>query len=145
MDIEAPTFDLTTIDGLRAYLTSHGHPPNTTVSLLSGGSANYVYRVTDPDSSTTVYKHAAPYSHSNRNFALDVRRMDHEAHILKLLSTKTPLSLLRQQSTVQAARLVSYDVTQKLLCISDGGTRTLKAAYNDPHLDIPKIGRELAQ
>ena len=42
MDIEAPTFDLTTTDDLRAYLTSHGHPPNTTVPFLSGESANYV-------------------------------------------------------------------------------------------------------
>ncbi|KAH9872795.1 hypothetical protein J1614_005189 [Plenodomus biglobosus] len=148
MDMKAPTFDLTTTEGLRAYLIAQGQSNDVEIVLLSGGSANYVYRATGANGSAKVYKHAAPYSHSNKDFALDVRRMDYEARILEILSTtssKTASLQEADESTVHAVPLISYDADQKLLCIGDGGHRNLKAAYEDPQLDITDIGQRLAQ
>lgn len=146
MDATAPNLHLTTIDGLRNCLIATGQSNDDEIVLLSGGNANYVYRVTGTDSSTRIYKHAAPYSRSSKDFALDVRRMDYEAFILNFLSTVPPTSHTSGQTTitVQTPSLLSYDQPQKLLCIADGGTRNLKAAYDDPKLDLPAVGHALA-
>ncbi|MDO3398207.1 hypothetical protein QWJ41_21030, partial [Nocardioides sp. SOB44] len=60
----ASPYGLTTEKGLSDFLsaTQSGH---TNVKLLSGGTANYVYRCTKEDGSTSIFKHAAPYLHSN--------------------------------------------------------------------------------
>ncbi|KAH7122674.1 kinase-like domain-containing protein [Dendryphion nanum] len=132
--------DLTTEEGLRTYLEAHG-TPTTDVTLLTGGTANYVYRVTLEDGKSVIYKHAAPYLHSNRDFAFDPTRMNYEDRALQTLPP-----LLRQQlprSTVHAAEWYSYDHPKKLLSIEDGGDRNLKAAYEDPRIDIATIGNEL--
>ncbi|KAF2854340.1 kinase-like protein [Plenodomus tracheiphilus IPT5] len=147
MDTTVPEFDLTTVEGLRAYLTAKGQYRDDEIVILSGGTANYVYRATTTKNSTRVYKHAAPHSHSNKTFALDIRRMDYEALILDLLSSTNPRSPLLQQSlqsTAQAVPLLSYDQEHKLLCIADGGPRNLKSAYTDPQLDMQNIGARLA-
>ncbi|KAI8940784.1 hypothetical protein NX059_002050 [Plenodomus lindquistii] len=145
MEMNPTTSDLTTVDGLRTYLTTQGQPSSSAISLLSGGSANYVYRVTDPNGSARIYKHAAPYSHSNHAFALDVQRMDYEARILSLMPSLKPEAIVSDELTVHAARLMSYDETNKLLCIGDGGSRNLKAAYEDATLDVQRIGQALAK
>ncbi|KAF1837896.1 kinase-like protein [Decorospora gaudefroyi] len=147
-------YDFTTEDGLRAYLEFKQHTPVGTsspddrgfkVDMLSGGTANYVYRVTTPDGSSSIYKHAAPYLHSNKKFAFDPIRMDYEARILEsLLATGSPSSLTSGKSCVHAVRLLSYQRNQKLLHIEDGGRGNLKEAYTEPELDIPQVGKELA-
>lgn len=138
----ATSYDLTTVDGLRNYLHEHGDPAIDKITMLTGGTANYVYRVTDSTGTAKVYKHAAPYSHSNKDFALDVRRMDYEAHILELQSATTSQQAPRYE--VHTVDLISYDKEQKLLCIEDGGSRNLKAAYDDAELNMCKIGEGLA-
>lgn len=85
------TPSLRTEQGLRTYLETRGIDPKD-VTLLTGGTANYVYRVALPDGKTMIYKHAAPYLHSNVNFALDPIRMDYEDRALELL----PPLLLRE-------------------------------------------------
>lgn len=139
--------ELTTEDGLRAYLSTTKPSKEISVTLLSGGTANYVYRVS-VDGSTNIFKHAAPYLHSNRNFPFDPIRMDYEAHILQILSPTSgsgPLEKLLPYSAVHAVRVTDYDKANKLLCIGDGGTQNLKAAYEDPNLDIARVGDELAK
>ncbi|KAL6708189.1 hypothetical protein ACN47E_003373 [Coniothyrium glycines] len=131
--------DLTTVDGLTSYLASRNQRP-AKVDLLSGGTANYVYRATTPSGSTCIYKHAAPYLHSDKNFAFDPIRMDYEARALTLVS-----SLNLSSTPVHAVRILAYNAPAKLLCLSDGGPLALKAAYTSPALHIPDIGRGLAQ
>lgn len=139
--------DLTTEEGLRAYLTAHGQEP-ATVALLSGGTANYVYRVEGINGSTTIFKHAAPYLHSSKNFAFDQKRMDFEARALEIMSSVDGASSLKDRvpnSTVQAVHLLRYDREEKLLEIEDGGDRNLKDAYTDPKLDVVGIAKELGE
>jgi hypothetical protein len=138
----ASEHDLTTKRGLSAYLTSHSIF-HTSTSLLTGGTANYVYRITLPDSSTAIYKHAAPYLHSNTSFAFDPRRMDFENRVLELLPPILNAQL--PDSPVHAVAVSTYDKEKKLLCLSDGGSRHLKDAYADPTLDIPSIGAALGR
>ncbi|KAF2184574.1 hypothetical protein K469DRAFT_708756 [Zopfia rhizophila CBS 207.26] len=136
---------LTTTSALSSYLTARS-TPHTSIALLTGGTANFVYRVTLPDSKTVIYKHAAPHLSSNHNFAFDPARMDYEDRALEILPP-----LLSQhfkdsrgeETSVHAVRWFFYDKENKLLCISDGGDLNLKIAYTDLALDIPSIGREI--
>lgn len=144
----ASAADLTTEDGLRAYLKANGRSKEVNVTLLSGGSANYVYRVAGIHGFTSIFKHAAPFLHSNKNFAFDPARMDYEARALEILSPVNEESpLLRQlpTSAVHAVRLLNYDKEKRLLCIEDGGDKNLKDSYRDEKLDILKVGEELGK
>jgi Ser/Thr protein kinase RdoA (MazF antagonist) len=137
--------DLTHEQGLQEYLEAHQSAP-ASVKLLSGGSANYVYRVTEQDGSTRILKHAEPYLHSNKDFTIDPTRMDYEAQILEALSpAKSPLLAALPGSNVHTVQLLSYDKTNKLLELDDGGSRNLKDAYTDPKLDIPHIGEQVGR
>ena len=140
----APLYDLTTEQGLSDYLAAT-NPGHTSLKLLSGGTANFVYRANKEDGTTSIFKHAAPYLHSNKNFAFDPTRMDYEANILTILSSKSkPLFTDSLSSNVHAVEILSYYKEKKLLEIEDGGSRNLKDAYTDSILDIPQIGQELA-
>jgi thiamine kinase-like enzyme len=132
-------YDLTTKEELHTYLAAGGRSP-ISIQPLSGGTANYVYRVEFSGGDTSIYKHAAPYLSSNPDFAFDPARMDFEAAILKAILPFQDIST----SAAHAVRLLEYDSEHKLLRIEDGGERTLKQAYNDPDLDIVEIGSRLA-
>jgi 5-methylthioribose kinase len=137
--------DLTTVKSLKNYLRLHKRQP-TAIQLLTGGTANYVYRATFENGSTTVYKHAAPYLHSNTKFAFDPLRMDYENRILDILSLGYEDGLnVFTESSVRAVRVLSYDEDRKLLCMEDGGQQNLKSAYTEHGLDMPKIGEELGK
>ncbi|KAF1942071.1 kinase-like protein [Clathrospora elynae] len=140
--------DLTTETGLCDYLkAANGQSKPVDIEPLSGGTANYVYRVTN-QGARSIYKHAAPYLHSNKSFAFDPTRMDYEARVLEILSpasSESPLSKQLPTSCVHAVQILSYDKDQKLLCIEDGGSQHLKDAYTDLKLDIPHVGEELAK
>lgn len=136
------TPDLTTEQGLSNYLTSH-NIEHTSISLLTGGTANYAYRASLKDGRKVIYKHAAPYLHSNINFAFDPARMDYEDRVLEILPPLLAKEL--PVSDVHAVGWYSYDKEHKLLCIEDGGDRELKTAYTDPRLDIQKIGSEIGK
>ncbi|KAI4918460.1 hypothetical protein J4E90_002844 [Alternaria incomplexa] len=138
-------YDLTNEEGLQQYLEANQFPA-ASVQLLSGGNANYVFRVTKHDGSTSIFKHAEPVLKLNKDFALDPARMDYEVRILEALSsTKSPLPTSPINSHVHAAKLLHYDRSEKLLQIEDGGRRNLKDAYTDPKLDMSSIGEQLAR
>ncbi|KAF2868538.1 kinase-like domain-containing protein [Massariosphaeria phaeospora] len=134
------TANLTTEEGLRAHLTSLS-VDYSNVTSLTGGNANFLYRVTLEDEKTVIYKHAAPWLHFDPSFNLDPSRMDYESQALQML----PLVLSKHmsQTNVRPAAWCSYNEKEKLLCIEDGGSRNLKSAYTDPKLDIPSTGEDL--
>lgn len=134
--------DLTTAEGLRAYITSkHGMGP-ISVELLTGGSANFVYRVVDNDDSTVIYKYAAPFLQSNRDFAFNQKRIDYEARVLAIVPSMEDESLAR---STHGVRLQHYNEDEKLLCIEDGGPHNLKEAYLHETLNLRGIGYDLAK
>ncbi|OWY55168.1 kinase-like protein [Alternaria alternata] len=115
--------------GVREYLKAHQSTP-ISVQLLSGGSANYVYRVINHDGSTRILKHAEPYLHSNKDFAFDPKRMNYEARILQALI------FLREPFDRNSSRMERTH---------DGGSRNLKDAYTDPELDMPYIAEQIGR
>ena len=95
--------ELTNEKGVREYLEAHQFTP-ISVQLLSGGSANYVYRVINHDGSTRILKHAEPYLHSNKDFAFDSKRMNYEARILQALSSSESPLIERTHGTAVELR-----------------------------------------
>jgi thiamine kinase-like enzyme len=137
----AAKHDLTTVDGLRQHLITKGHNPESIINL-TGGTANYVYRVSyDSGARTVVFKHAAQYLSSNKDFAFDSARLDMEAAILQVI----PQCEHKSSSNTHAVRVLNYNSDHKLLCIEDGGQRNLKEAYTDPTLDVRIIAIDLAR
>lgn len=76
----APTNDLE----LRIYLNSKDIPCSE-VEVLTGGTANYVWRIRTLLGRSSIVKHAEPYVKVNRIFPFPVVRMDFEAKALKEL------------------------------------------------------------
>lgn len=78
------SFDLTTPDGVKAYLLQTPFPASN-VTPLVGGIGNFTYRITlekpfahaatpQVAISHAILKHAEPYVATNRNFPFDVVR-----------------------------------------------------------------------
>ncbi|CAG8894223.1 unnamed protein product [Penicillium salamii] len=77
----------------------------STLTRLSGGTANFVYRGTLASTGDSiVIKHAKEYLASNENFKLDITRCDHEIAILQALDS---LPAHRQDNvTVKTPRML---------------------------------------
>ncbi|KAH7386910.1 kinase-like domain-containing protein [Phaeosphaeria sp. MPI-PUGE-AT-0046c] len=132
-------FNFTSEIGLHEYLVATGSGP-AKVDLLTGGTANYVYRVTLSDGQKLIFKHAQPYLSSNKNFAFDPARIAFEAGVLQGIAQLE----LNTASNTHAVRFHSYKDESKFLCIADGGDRNLKDAYTDASLNMREIGVDLA-
>lgn len=78
--IMAPTTDLE----LRHYLNSKSIPCSE-VEPLTGGTANYVWRIRTLLGRSSIVKHAEPYVKTNKTFEFPVVRMDFEAKALEVL------------------------------------------------------------
>ncbi|KAF2728938.1 hypothetical protein EJ04DRAFT_516291, partial [Polyplosphaeria fusca] len=135
------SYDLTTACGLESYLTSKSID-HVSVTPLTGGTANYVYRVVLSSSQTLIYKHAADHLPVNHSFAIDPIRMGYEDRALEIL---TPvLQTAVPEGDTKIVHLVSYDKEAKLLCMEDAGGPSLKAIYQDSNIDVVAIGRRAA-
>ncbi|MDI1491814.1 MAG: hypothetical protein OHK93_003025 [Ramalina farinacea] len=144
--------DLTTVPKISAYLTSRNIAFED-LRLLSGGSCNFVFRLTptDPQASrdashsgitktTLILKHAQPYTAQNPNHAFPTSRMDLEHVVLTTLT-----QLLPSNQRVAPVRVKDYDAENHVLTIHDGGTDTLKAAYVTLDTEtIQRTGGEVA-
>ncbi|KAF2841722.1 kinase-like protein [Patellaria atrata CBS 101060] len=124
---------LTTVPGIAAYLKANDIP-FTGVSILSGGTANFTFRIKNGEHSSVI-KHAEAFIKAMSHIPLLVDRMDFEMAAL----TKIP-PLLPVDDLISLPRVIGYDTVKKMLHISDAGDRTLKEAYTDPQLDIQAYG-----
>ena len=125
---------------LKAYL---GGLDNTeldlnTLQLLSGGSANFLWRLRDRSGKSIIVKHAEPYIKTAPRLSFPVDRMSFEHKAMSCL----PL-LLDPSSLVSVAKIYHHDSHKHMLMMEDGGPHTLKEAYADPTLEIPKFGEAL--
>ena len=107
---------------------------------MSGGTANFVFRIRKPSGRSIIAKHAEPYVRSNSSMAFPVERMDFEANALRTVSSYLP-----HDDIVNAAEVYDYDSAAHVLTMSDGGSRNLKDAYSDPSLDVVAFGDRLGQ
>ena len=113
------------------------------LTQLSGGSANFVWRMVDGSKpgQSVIIKHAEPYvAASGWRMAFPVDRMDFEDLILARIT-----SILSHSAIVATPKVYSYDANNRVLMLEDGGLLTVKDAYAEPMLNIPHVGEELGQ
>lgn len=95
------------------------------IEELTGGTANWVYRISCPAlKQTSILKHAEPFVRQVPTVKFSSDRMDHEAGVLRAL-----LTVLPKDEVVNPVEVLAYDQEAKLLHLSDGGTTTLKDMY----------------
>ncbi|KAF2669039.1 kinase-like protein [Microthyrium microscopicum] len=121
---------LTTESAIQEYLKttkSLALDPEETYATaeLSGGTANFVYRLTDTQGSTSIIKHAEPYVRTHPDIQFPVVRMDFEANVLRALPDVLPSS-----EVIQPVGVLAYDSEAHVLRLSDGGSTTLKDVYS---------------
>jgi aminoglycoside phosphotransferase (APT) family kinase protein len=110
------------------------------IDELTGGTANWVYRISDPAiGQTSILKHAEPFVRGNPVIKFPVDRMDFEASVLQSL-----VGVLPENEVVMPVKFLAYDQGAKLLRISDGGSKTLKDIYSSTsELDVVAAGTQL--
>src|ERR1700761_7452573 len=82
---------------------------------LTGGTANFVFRLTDEHGNTSVIKHAEPFIRTNPGFKFPQVRMDSEARVLREIP-----KVLAQDDMVKPVSLLGYDSKEHVMRISDG-------------------------
>ncbi|KAL8832890.1 MAG: hypothetical protein Q9170_004692 [Blastenia crenularia] len=129
------------IDTSRAYLTSQSIDPST-ITPLTGGTANFLFRLHFPTNVTFVLKHAEPYiASSNGVIPFPVSRMDYEDTALRNVAALIPKS-----NPVKVPSVYDYDEKAKVLLMSDGGRTTLKEAYTSlPTSSVQDLGHQLGE
>lgn len=106
---------------IAAYLESKGIPFDT-VTPLSGGNANFVYRLEfDPDI-PRIIKHAEPYIASSPQYPLAVDRMNFEHRALNQIPNCVPAN-----KDILLPQVYSYDAQSHVLIMEDGGKLICRA------------------
>ncbi|KAF2816691.1 uncharacterized protein BDZ99DRAFT_376987 [Mytilinidion resinicola] len=113
--------------------------PFTKVTPLNA-STNFVWRIQAPDSSSTIIKHAEPYSKDSPDIPISTDRLDFEKKALEKL-----LKIIPQDDILRLPALRFYDADDKILQISDAGLRTLDEVYRNRMLNIPLFGRRIGK
>lgn len=119
------------------YLQSAGIK-YTSLEKLTGGTANFVWRIVDESGHSAIIKHAEPYIANNPSTPFPLDRMDFEHRALTTIPKHLPVNDL-----IRIPEVYRYDEEQHVLTIADGGPRTLKEAYTDPSIDVCEYGRRL--
>ncbi|KAL9629807.1 MAG: hypothetical protein Q9164_006716, partial [Protoblastenia rupestris] len=132
--------EITNTAQLEAYLKANDINNYKSVSLLEGGTCNFVFRLIDDSDQSVIIKHAEPYVARNRQMPFTPDRMNFEHTALTELPKHLPPNHL-----ISLPQIYRYDPETHVLILSDGGSRTLKAAYTDPALDIPNLGRQIGR
>ncbi|KAF6217700.1 hypothetical protein HO133_006527 [Letharia lupina] len=134
--------EITNTEQLKAYLGKLGNAKIdlTSLQLLAGGTANFVWRLLERSGKRIIIKHAEPYLKTAPGLSFSVDRMDFEHRAM----TSVP-PLLSPSSVVAVPEVYQYDSLSHVLMIEDGGARTLKEAYADPTLDTPTFGKALGR
>ena len=132
--------EITSTEQLKAYL-DRANIQYESLQSLEGGTANFVWRMTDSSGRSTIIKHAEPYvATSGGRMPFPVDRMDFENAAL----TTIP-NLMGGIDSTAAPKVYQYDYGNHVLMMEDGGPRTLKVAYKDESLDIKKLGAYLGR
>jgi thiamine kinase-like enzyme len=117
---------ITTELELRRFLSSKDVPCHE-VEVLSGGTANFCWRIKTLLGRRSIIKHAEPFIRSRPQAQLPVNRMDYEYAALttvpKLINTED------EHAYVQLPRVYHYFPEEHVLDMLDGGSNTLKESY----------------
>ena len=131
--------EINNTEQLEVYLQKHDIKYKS-VTLLEGGTCNFVFRIIDNANKPLIIKHAEEYVAANRQMPFTTDRMDFEHTALTAIPQH-----LSADSCVSPPAVYNYDPTAHVLMMADGGKRTLKAAYTDPTIHITMIGGNIGQ
>jgi hypothetical protein len=124
---------------LRQYFISKDIPVDK-ITPLTGGTANFVFRITSLSGQSRIIKHSEPFCAVAPDVPFSVERLDFEVHALRTIPKLVP-----QDETVQLPALLRYDEEYYVLDLEDMGDTTFKAAYLDLKLDVCAVGQKIGR
>jgi thiamine kinase-like enzyme len=129
---------ITTEVELRHFLASKNVPCHE-VEVLSGGSANFCWRIKTSPGRQIIVKHAEPFVRIMPDFPLPLERMDYE----QLALTTLP-EMVSRDDHVRLPQLYDYFPEQHVIIMSDAGSKDLKDSYKkDDTINIPLLGQRI--
>jgi aminoglycoside phosphotransferase (APT) family kinase protein len=112
------------------------------VTPLTGGLVNYVWRITDTQGKTWVLKHAEPSLKLNPSIQSDPSRLSHEA---RGMNSEAVHAACKAVAGITVPRVIAYNDSLHTLVTTDGGHLGLAEAYETGKLDMSDVGQRLAK
>ncbi|PVF95315.1 hypothetical protein CPB86DRAFT_788183 [Serendipita vermifera] len=142
------TETLTTTEGIQAYLSQTPFSASA-VKRLSGGFANFTFRVTlaSPDQNgrhSVIVKHATAYAAGWTTIPLNLDRTDIEVAALNLVARQPFMSELKAKKVV-LPELLAYDQENRVQIYRDYGPLLSIKDYIIAHPDAEAIGQEAGE
>jgi thiamine kinase-like enzyme len=129
---------ITTELELHQFLSSKDIPCHE-IEVAAGGSANFCWRIKTQLGKRSIAKHAEPFVRIMPDVPLPIERMDYEH-----LALTTIPDIVSTNEHVRLPQLYNYFPEEHVICMSDGGSQSLKESYkNDDDIDIPLLGQRI--
>ncbi|KND00477.1 uncharacterized protein SPPG_04793 [Spizellomyces punctatus DAOM BR117] len=148
--------DLTTDAGILSYLVTTlpaDFPRAVEVTRLSGGHANFVWRVKfagtmEDGKNTAIVKHAEPFLADDRDVLLGTIRMKYEYEIYTLFANRSPLlPYLPEDGPIHVPKIFHYDPATPVLLVQDIGVhldlKTFFSTHKPSDDEAVAMGRAL--
>lgn len=113
-----------------------------TVTPLTGGLVNYVWRITDTAGQNVILKHAEAALKLNASICSDPGRLAYEARGMAAQEVRDACIAVEG---VSVPRVISYNSKLHALVITDSGDESLTAAYAAGRLDMRNVGQRLGK
>lgn len=126
---------------LEACLESTGISIDT-VTPLTGGLVNYVWRITTTTGEPLIIKHAEASLKLNASIESDPARLAHEVRGMGAQAVRDACKVVKG---VDAPKVISYNDKLHTLITTDGGNDSLADAYEAGKLDMQDVGERLAK
>lgn len=110
----------------------------TNVEKLTGGTGNFIWRITNAQGLTSIIKLAPPFIATHREVPFDVERMGFEVKALQELP-----AILPTDPFISIPALLFHDDKANVIGLEDVGDKTLKDLYEDQRLDVKLLGKKL--
>ncbi|CAH0018960.1 unnamed protein product, partial [Clonostachys rhizophaga] len=114
------------------------------VSQISGGSSNFLWRMTTLSGEDKIVKHAEPFLAGRPATPFPLYRMGLEVHALDIIP-RLLASGGQKDAIIRLPTLTSYDKDSHVLILDDMGRDSLHTVYEDPGLDIEMIGEAVGR
>ncbi|PRP89668.1 hypothetical protein PROFUN_00010 [Planoprotostelium fungivorum] len=139
--------NITTAEALSEYLSNTPYAPRD-ITVLNGGHANITWRVTLPDNSTLIVKHAQSYAAAFPSMVIDVNRMDAEVASMRALQ-RANKEFQQLPIPTLIPKIIEYYQDEHLMLVEDFGEKccTLKGFISEGRIhsdQVEVVGRTLS-
>ena len=129
---------ITTESELHQFLSTKDIPCHE-MEALTGGSANFCWRIETQLGKRSIVKHAEPFVRIMPDMPLPVERMDYEH-----LALTTIPGIIPADEYIRLPQLYNYFPEEHVIHMSDGGRQELRESYkNGDAIDIPFLGQRI--